>query len=226
MATSGTYTFTLDLGEILEEAFERAGLEMRSGYDYRTGRRSADLLLLEWQNRGINLWTIQSDTIDLVDGTARYQLDDNALDAVEVIVRTGSGVTQTDTSIERISISRFVSLVSKNSEGQPHSYYLERTPSGVFLNLWPVPNDDDNDLVVYYMSRIQDVGSVASNNADLPARFLPALIAGLAYYISMKRPESSARAPLLKAVYEEQLNLAEEAHREKAAWRLVPAKVY
>lgn len=226
MTTSSTYSFSLDLGEILEEAFERAGLELRSGYDYRTGRRSLDLLTLEWQNRGLNLWTVRSTTVTLVDGTARYALDAPVFDVVEAVLRRGSGSTQTDTNLERMSVSSFAHLALKNSEGLPTSYHLERDHSGVYLNLWPVPNDDDLSLAVWYMGRIEDSGTPASNNAGIPPRFLPALIAGLAYQIAVKRPEVSERAPLLKGVYEEQLLLAEEAHREKAAVRLVPHRSY
>tara|TARA_R110000822_G_scaffold104004_1_gene230748 strand:- start:2115 stop:2804 length:690 start_codon:yes stop_codon:yes gene_type:complete len=225
MATSGTYNFNLDLSDVVEEAFERAGLEARTGYDYRTARRSLDLMFLEWQNRGLNLWAIQEGNQALTAGTSKYTLSGDELDVVEAFVRVNSGdvSSQSDQMLTRISISQYAHLTNKLQKSKPLQYWIERDASAISVNLWPVPDDSQTySLIYYYMQRIEDSGSVASNNTDVPIRFLPCMIAGLAYYISIKRPESIERVPLLKQMYEEQWNLAADADREKASLYLVP----
>jgi|TARA_R110001583_G_scaffold49549_2_gene155101 hypothetical protein len=225
MATSGTYNFNLDLSDVVEEAFERAGLEARTGYDYRTARRSLDLMFLEWQNRGLNLWTIQEGTQALTAGTSRYTLSADELDIVEAFVRINSGnvSSQADQMLTRISISQYAHLTNKLETSKPLQYWIERDPNAISVNLWPVPDDAETySLIYYYMQRVEDSGSVASNNTDVPIRFLPCMIAGLAYYISIKRPEATERAPLLKQMYEEQWNLAADADREKASLYMIP----
>jgi len=225
MATSGTYTFNLDLGDIVEEAFERAGLEARSGYDYRTARRSLDLMFLEWQNRGLNLWTIQEGTQAITAGTARYALDSDELDVVEAFIRTDSGSTsnQSDQMMTRISISQYAHLTNKLEQSKPLQYWIERDPGAIAINLWPVPDDAQTyTLIYYYLQRIEDSGSPGTNNVDIPARYLPCMVAGLAYQISLKSPEATNRATLLKQIYDEQWQLASEADREKASLFMVP----
>ena len=225
MATSGTYTFNLDLGDIVEEAFERAGLEARSGYDYRTARRSLDLMFLEWQNRGLNLWTIQEGTQAITAGTARYALDSDELDVVEAFIRTDSGSTsnQSDQMMTRISISQYAHLTNKLEQSKPLQYWIERDPGAIAINLWPVPDDAQTyTLIYYYLQRIEDSGSPGTNNVDIPARYLPCMAAGLAYQISLKSPEATNRATLLKQIYDEQWQLASEADREKASLFMVP----
>jgi len=229
MATSGTYAFTLDLTDMIEESFERAGLELRSGYDYRTARRSIDLLMLEWQNRGLNLWTIQEGTTSITAGTSRYALASDILDVIEVYVRTNSGDTGTqfDQMITRVSISAYAHLSNKLTVAKPLQYWLEKDPAAISFNLWPVPDDNQTyTLVYYYMQRVEDTGSVASNNMDVPSRWLPALVAGLAYHVAIKKPEVSDRAPMLRELYEEQWNLAADADREKASLYLSPSVNY
>ena len=229
MATSGTYAFTLDLTDMIEESFERAGLELRSGYDYRTARRSIDLLMLEWQNRGLNLWTIQEGTTSITAGTSRYALAGDILDVIEVYVRTNSGDTGTqfDQMITRVSISAYAHLSNKLTVAKPLQYWLEKDPAAISFNLWPVPDDNQTyTLVYYYMQRVEDTGSVASNNMDVPSRWLPALVAGLAYHVAIKKPEVSDRAPMLRELYEEQWNLAADADREKASLYLSPSVNY
>ncbi len=225
MATSGTYNFTLDIGDAIEEAFERAGLELRSGYDYRTARRSLNLLMLEWQNRGLTLWAVQEGTQTLTAGDGSYPLDGDVLDIIEAFVRTSSGssTSQFDQTLTRISISQYAHLSNKLTESKPLQFFLEQDPSGVTVNLWPVPDSRETyTLVYYFMQRIEDVGSPASNNMDIPSRFLPCLVAGLAYQLSIKYTESNIKAPLLKADYEEQWNLAADAAREKASLFISP----
>jgi len=225
MATSGTYTFNLDLSDILEEAYERAGLELRSGYDYRTARRSLDLMFLEWQNRGLNLWTVQEDTQTLTAGTGRYALSSDQLDVIEASLRTDDGDAdkQTDLTMSRISISQYSHLTNKLTQGRPIQYWIEKDPGAIALNVWPVPDDAVTYKInYYYIQRVEDSGSPASNNVDIPSRFIPCMAAGLAYYISVKRPEASDRAPLLKQIYDEQWELAADADRDKSSFYMVP----
>ena len=225
MATSGTYSFNLDLSDILEEAYERAGLELRSGYDYRTARRSLDLMFLEWQNRGLNLWSVQEGTQTLTAGTGRYALTSDQLDVIEASLRTDDGDVnkQTDLTMSRISISQYSHLTNKLTQGRPIQFWIEKDPGAIALNVWPVPDDAVTYKInYYYIQRVEDTGSPASNNVDIPARFMPCMAAGLAYYISIKRPEASERAPLLKQVYDEQWDLAADADRDKSSFYMVP----
>ena len=225
MATSGTYAFTLDLSDILEEAYERAGLELRSGYDYRTARRSLDLMFLEWQHRGLNLWTVQEETQTLTAGTGRYALSSDQLDVIEASLRTDDGDAdkQTDLTMSRISISQYSHLTNKLTQGRPIQYWIEKDPGAIALNVWPVPDDAVTYKInYYYIQRVEDTGSPASNNVDIPSRFLPCMAAGLAYHISVKRPEASDRAPLLKQIYDEQWDLAADADRDKSSFYMVP----
>ena len=225
MATSGTYAFTLDLSDIMEDAYERAGSELRSGYDYRTARRSLDLLLLEWQNKGLNLWTVKSTTQVLVAGTASYTLSNEKLDVIEASIRTDAGdaTKQTDIHMKRISVTNYARQSNKLTTGRPIQYYVERAPEAITLYVWPVPDSTQTySINYYYMERIEDTGKPASNTMDVPARYLPALTAGLAYYIAMKKPESQALVPSLKAIYDEQWNLAADSSREKASFFVKP----
>jgi len=223
MTTSGTTSFNMDFTEIAEEAWERAGREMRSGYDLRTARRSMNLMTIEWQNRGINMWTIDEGTINLVDGTSQYNLPADTIDLLEHQIRTGSGnqATQSDLTISRISVSTYASIPNKLSRGRPIQIYIERLRDNPVVNVWPVP--DNNNYVLYYwrMRRIEDAGS-GVQTADMNFRFFPVLVAGLAYYIAMKVPELADRIPMLKAAYEEQFELAAGEDREKTSARFVP----
>ena len=223
MATSGTTAFNMDFTEIAEEAFERAGREMRSGYDLRTARRSMNLLTIEWQNRGINMWTIDSGTINLVKGQTQYDLPADTIDLLEQQIRTGSGnaATQSDLTLSRISVSTYASIPNKLTQSRPIQMYIERLRDAPKVNLWPIP--DNNDYVLYYwrMRRIEDAGS-GIQTSDMNFRFFPCLVAGLAYYIAMKLPEMVDRVPLLKAVYDEQFEMAAGEDREKTSARFVP----
>jgi hypothetical protein len=223
MATSGTTAFNMDFTEIAEEAFERAGREMRSGYDLRTARRSMNLLTIEWQNRGINMWTIDEGTINLVKGQTQYDLPADTIDLLEHQIRTGSGntATQSDLTISRISVSTYASIPNKLTQGRPIQLYIERLRDAPKVNIWPIP--DNNDYVLYYwrMRRIQDAGT-GVDTADMNFRFFPCLVAGLAYYIAMKLPEMVDRVPMLKAVYDEQFEMAAGEDREKTSARFAP----
>tara|TARA_R100001460_G_scaffold107714_1_gene156926 strand:+ start:10799 stop:11491 length:693 start_codon:yes stop_codon:yes gene_type:complete len=224
MATSGTATFNMDFTEIAEEAWERAGREMRSGYDLRTARRSMNLLTIEWQNRGINMWTIDEGTVDLVQGTASYDLPADTIDLLEHVIRTGSGnvSTQSDLSISRISVSTYASIPNKLAQGRPIQIYIDRGQANPSVTVWPVPDASSTYILKYYrMRRIQDAGS-GTQDADVNFRFLPCLVAGLAYYIAQKDSELAPRLPMLQTEYERQFDLAAQEDREKASISLVP----
>lgn len=228
MATSGTATFNMEFTEIAEEAWERAGREMRSGYDLRTARRSMNLLTIEWANRGINMWTIEEGYVNLVQGEAEYELPDDTIDLLEHVVRTGAGSysTQQDITISRISVSTYASIPNKQTQGRPIQLKVERLRDAPRVVIWPVP-DQGTELQPYYkliywrLRRIEDAGS-GVQTPDMNFRFYPALVAGLAYYIAMKVPELAERIPMLKAIYDEQYELAGQEDREKAPVRFVP----
>jgi hypothetical protein len=209
----------------MEEAFERAGSELKSGYDYRTARRSLDLMFLKWQNRGVNLWTVKESTQSLTSGTARYTLDAKILDIVEAFIRTDAGDTssQTDQSLTRISVKQFAHLTNKLDSAKPLQYWFERSDSANSINLWPVPDSQETyTLVYYYIERIADTGANAGTNPEVPSRYLPCLVAGLAYYLSLKKEESKDRIQLLKQLYEDEWRIASDAHREKGSLYFVP----
>ena len=224
MATSGTSDFTLDIADICEEAYERAGLEMRGGYDLKTARRSLDLMSLEWVNRGLNLWTIEEGTQAITPGTATYNFPSGTIDLLEHHIRTNAGDvnTQSDSSLVRVSPSTYQNIPNKLSQGKPLQIYIQRTTAPHYT-LWPVPDDAETYTLVFLrIKRIQDVGTAGSNTYDAPDRWLPALTSGLAYYVAMKRPEAQGRVGLLKQVYEEQFSLCAAEDRVKAGVQMIP----
>lgn len=226
MTTSGTATFNLDIAEIVEEAFERAGLELRSGYDMKTARRSLNLLCAEWSNMGLNLWTIATGTITLVPGQATYTVANGVpadmIDMIEHVIRTNNSGQNTDITMQRISVSDYAAIPTKSTQGRPLQIYVNRQISPT-VTVWPVPDSSTTYTLVYwYLRRIQDTGASAANNADIPVRFLPALVSGLAYYIALKNPEAADRIQLLKGLYEEQFTLAASEDRDRAPDRFLP----
>ena len=224
MATSGTTAFDMDFTEIAEEAWERAGREMRSGYDLRTARRSMNLMTIEWQNRGLNLWTIDSGTQTLTAGTSQYTLPADTIDLLDHVIRTDAGntTTQADLTISRIGVSTYASIPNKLTRGRPIQVFVERLRAAPRINLWPVPDDSTTYTFVYFrLRRIEDAGN-GVETADMNFRFLPCLVAGLAYHIAMKVPELADRISMLKAAYEEQYALAAGEDREKTSERFIP----
>jgi hypothetical protein len=214
---------TPDLPELFEEAFERAGLEMRSGYDLKTARRSLNLLTLEWQNRGLNLWTIAEGTLPMVAGQATYTLPSDTIDLIEHQVRTGSGINQTDTNLERISVSTYAQQSSKNTQGRPTQIFVERLADSTKATIWPIPDSTQSYTLFYY--RLVGIDGVASGigaNAAVPPRFVPCLVAGLAYYIAMKKPQVSDRVAGLKQEYEFQFELAAGEDADRSSVKFVP----
>jgi hypothetical protein len=230
MTTTNTTSFNPDVNEIIEEAFERCGVEARTGYHFRTARRSLNLLTIEWANRGVNLWTIEEGTVALTAGTIQYDLPDDTIDLVEQVIRTGTGSSQSDLSVTRISVSTYATIPNKNATGRPIQIYIDRrsgssTSTESFpprINLYPAPDTANTYTLVYYrLKRINDVGD-GVNTTAIPFRFYNCLIAGLAYYLSMKVPGAETRSATLKQDYAEQWTLASEEDREKASIRIVP----
>ena len=227
MATSGTSTFNLDLSEIVEEAFERCGSELRTGYDLKTARRSLNLMFADWANRGINMWTFEQGTQTLTPGVATYPLPADTVDLLEHVIRTGAGsaATQADLTITRISVSTYATIPNKLQQARPIQIWIERLNTPQFT-VWPVPDSSQTYQLVYWrLRRIQDAGN-GTNTMDMPFRFIPCMVAGLAYYLSMKVPGAEARMPVLKQQYDEAWALAAEEDREKAAVRFVPRRAY
>jgi len=304
MTTTGSTLFNLDFTEIAEEAWERAGREMRSGYDLRTARRSMNLMTIEWQNRGINMWTMEQGFINLTPGLATYALPTDTIDLLEQVIRTGqnSASTQADLTITRISVSTYATIPNKLQQARPIQVWVQRlsgevnptaaildgaitstattitlntvvglagsgfirlnsediyytyisgnTLSGVFrgqnnttaaaqadgtavfvpqlpaVTVWPTPDNSTPYQFVYWrLRRVQDSGA-GVETADMNFRFLPCLVAGLAYHIAMKVPELMPRLEMLKAAYNEQFDLAAGEDREKAAIRFVPRQMF
>ena len=304
MTTTGSTLFNMDFTEIAEEAWERAGREMRSGYDLKTARRSMNLMTIEWQNRGINMWTIEQGFITLTPGLATYALPTDTIDLLEHVIRTGanSSATQADLSITRISVSTYATIPNKLQQARPIQVFIQRLSGqvnptssclngaitatattitldtvvglagsgfirlesediyytfisgnvlgGVFrgqnnttaaahvdgiavfvpqlpaITVWPTPDNSTTYQFVYYrLRRVQDAGA-GSETADMNFRFLPCVVAGLAYHIAMKVPELAPRMDMLKNIYNEQFELAAQEDREKATLRLVPRIAY
>lgn len=214
MTTSGSRDFNLDVAEIIEEAYERCGLEARSGYDLRTARRSLNLLFADWANRGLNLWTVTKTTQALTAGTSEYTLGADVIDVLDVSLRRDG----TDYDLERISRGEYMNFPNKTSQGRPSQFFLDRQVQPKFV-LWQTPDSSTDTLVYYYVRRIEDVDTL-TNTAAVPFRFLPCAISGLAYYLSVKRaPE---RMQLLKSMYDEDFLLAAAEDVDRVPLRLVP----
>ncbi len=234
MATTGTTAFNLDVVNLVEESWERAtgGGEIRSGYELKTARRSLNIMLISWQSRGLNLWTIEQGSIPLVSGTATYNLPLDTVDLLDHVIRTGATTTQSDINISRISVSTYANIPNKNATGRPLQVYINRqsgatgpTPTSTIayptITVWPVPDNNTYTFQYWRMRRIQDAGG-GVNTQDVPYLFIPALVAGLAYYLSMKIPEATPRIQMLKGDYEEEFSRAAEENREKTPFRAVP----
>jgi len=240
--TTSTTNFNPTLNDLLEEAFERCGLELRSGYDFRTARRSLNFLLTEWANRGINLWTVDQGQISLVQGQATYDLPNDTVDLLEHVIRTnpGSVPNQIDININRISVSTYSTIPNKLTQGRPIQVWINRrsgqttdllgaTPQVPQINVWPTPDQGTNQTPYYYfvywrLRRMVDAGN-GVNAEDIPFRFQNALVAGLAYMLSMKLPNAAGRVPMLKQQYDEAWELAASEDREKAPLRFVPRMI-
>ena len=204
MAVSGSTDFELDVSDYIEEAFERCGLEVRTGYDLKTAKRSMNLMFAEWANRGLNQWTIVQRTQTVTSGTSSYNLGTDVIDVLSMALRQGTGTSQTDFTMSRISRDDYLSIPSKNTQSRPTQFFVDRqvTPA---IKIWPTPDNSTDILVFDVLTRLDDADK-STNTVDVPFRFYPCLAAGLAYYISMKRAPD--RIQLLKASYEEEFERA------------------
>ena len=227
MTTSGIATFNPDLTEIIEEAFERCGGEMRTGYDMRTARRSLNLMFTDWANRGINMWTMEQGQQILTPGTATYNLPEDTVDLLDHVIRTGAGSvsTQADLTITRISEPTYATIPNKLAQARPIQIWIERLNTPRFT-VWPVPDNTQQYILVYWrLRRIQNAGE-GVNTMDMPFRFYNAMVAGLSYYMGMKIPGAIDRLQTLKMQYDEAWELAAGEDREKAAVRFVPRRMF
>lgn len=246
MTTSGNTAFNLNLNELVEEAFERCGAELRTGYDLRTARRSLNLLTIEWANRGINLWTIEQGQIAMNQGQITYDLPVDTIDLIDHVIRTQPGQQgQTDINITRISVDTYSTIPNKNAQGRPIQVWINRQSGATYpvggqpngtdpitgvdhpqINVWPAPEQSNYYTFVYWrLRRIQDAGSGVTTQ-DIPFRFLPCMVAGLAYHLSKKVPGALERSQMLKAEYEELWQQAADEDREKAALRIAPRQMF
>lgn len=215
MTTSGSRDFNLDVGEIIEEAYERCGLEVRTGYDARTARRSLNLMFADWINRGLNLWTVTQATTTLVQGTSTYTLAADVADILEMVLRRDG----TDYEMERISRGDYLTFPNKTDQGRPSQFYFNRQIQPI-ITLWQTPENSTDQLIYYYVRRMQDADTMV-NTTDMPFRFYPCMVAGLAYYVAVKKAPD--RVPLLKAMYEEEFQRAAEEDRDRVPLVLVPS---
>ena len=219
MATSSSTDFEPNVAEFIEEAFERCGIELRTGYDLKTAKRSINLMLAEWANRGLNQWTISQDTQTVTQGTTDYTLNSNIIDILDVVVRRTVNSTQTDSSISRIGRSEYLNIPNKETQARPSQYFLDKTITPV-LKVWPAPENSTDILVFNKIVRMDDADK-ATNTMDMPFRFYPCFVAGLAYYLSLKR--SPQLTPQLKALYEEEFRRAADQDEDRASFRIRPS---
>jgi len=235
VTTTGTTAFNLNLNDLVEEAFERCGAELRSGYDLRTARRSLNLLTIEWANRGINLWTIEQGSIAMVQGTSTYDLPIDTIDLLDHVIRTNTGQAQLDININRISADTYITIPNKNAQGRPIQVWINRQSGATYpvtgiaapqINVWPMPDQSNYYTFFYYrLRRMQDAGDGISTQ-DIPFRFLPCMVAGLAYHLSLKIPGAMERTMMLKQMYDEAWQQAADEDREKAPLRIAPRQMF
>ena len=220
MTTSGTSNFNLEFDDIIVEAYERCGIDVRDGYDMKTALRSINLMFAEWANRGLNLWTIEQRQIPLIAGQHEYTMPDDTVDALSAVIRTNAGLsTQQDITIDRIGSAEYLHVPNKTTPSRPAQYFVQRTvPAKLFL--YPSPDATQSYIFRYYaIRRIQDAGTF-TNTADISFRFLPCLFAGVAYYLSVKKAPD--RVVLLKQMYEEEFARAAAEDRERSSYFAVP----
>jgi hypothetical protein len=218
MATSGTRNFDLSIAEIIEEAYERCGLEVRTGYDAETARRSLNLMFADWSNRGVNLWTVRSATQALTQGTSAYTLNKHTVDILQIVLNRDG----TDYEMDQISRANYATIPDKTTQGRPSQYYFERKISPI-INVWATPENSTDTLTYYYIQQMEDADYLY-NNVEAPLRFYPCMVAGLAYYMAMKRAPD--RLQILKAVYEEEFARASDMDQDFLDLPLRPSGSY
>ena len=223
MAVSGTYNFNLDIDEVIQEAMEMIGGENTLGQEPASARRSINLMLKDWQNRGILLWSTSVSSVTVAASVTAYSLDSSTVDALEVVLERDD----TDIQLTRISPEEYLLIPNKTQTGRPMQYSIRRGISNPTMSVWPIPENSTDVLKMEIISELQDVDKSAGQNADLPKRFLPPLTCGLAYYMSMKRPGvEGQRMQMLKGNYEELLSRAMLEDRERASMHVVPKLGY
>jgi len=219
MAVSGTYNFNLDIDEVIQEATEMIGGEDTLGHTPASARRSINLMLKDWQNRGILLWTTSTTTVTVVASTTSYDLSGSTINALEVVLRRSN----TDIQLTRITPEEYLIIPAPTQTGRPTQYSIRRGRDNPVMSVWPIPENSTDELILEIVSELEDVDKSADQNADLPKRFLPALTCGLSYYLSMKRPlVADTKIAMLKTNYEELLARAMEEDRERASIYLLP----
>ena len=218
MAVSGTYDFNLDIDEVIQEATEMIGGEDTLGHEPASARRSINLMLKDWQNRGVLLWSTSVSSVTVSASVTAYSLSSSTVDALEVVLNRDD----TNIQLERISPEEYLLIPNKTQTGRPTQYSIRRGRDNPTLSLWPIPENSTDVLKMELVSELQDVNKSAIQNADVPKRFLPCLTCGLAYYMAMKRPlVSENRIMMLKANYEELLMRAMQEDRERASMHVV-----
>jgi|TARA_R100000426_G_scaffold49020_1_gene36237 hypothetical protein len=218
MATSNSTNFEPDVTEFVEEAFERCGLELRTGYDLKTAKRSINLMLAEWANRGLNQWTIEQATQTVTKGTNQYTLDSNVIDILDCSLRRDTDGTNLDLQMTKISRSEFLNIPTKSTQARPNQFFLDKQVSPV-LNIWPTPENSTDVLVFNKLVRMDDADT-ATNTMDMPFRFYPCFAAGLAYYIAIKKAPD--RVGMLKQMYEDEFERAMSQDEDTASFRISP----
>lgn len=222
MATSGTYNFSMDIDEVIEEALEMIGGEATLGDEPRSARRSINLLLQDWQNRGIQLWTINTTAVTVTTSVTTYSLDGHNIDVLEAVINRADGDNATDLQLNRISMEEYLKIPRKSQVGRPSQYAVRRERDNVVVHVWPLPDNSNDKLKFETVKYFQDV-TRSSQTADISRRFYPCLTAGTAYFMSMKRPNVDAgRIQMIKAEYEERLMRAQEEDRERASMFITP----
>jgi len=223
MAVSGSKDFELDVADYIEEAFERCGLELRTGYDLKTANRSLNLMLAEWANRGLNQWTVNQKVLAMVKDTTSYTIDTTnptaTIDVLDVFIRETIGGVSTDVPLNRMSRSEYANLSTKATTGKPNQYFVDKQISPT-VTVWPAPDQSSKyDLYLNVLSRMDDADAGA-NTMQIPFRFYPCLAAGLAYYLALKRaPE---KVGMLKGLYEEEFQRALSQDEDRASFRIAP----
>ena len=218
MAVSGSTDFTPDITEFIEEAYERCGIELRTGYDLKSAIRSANIMLAEWANRGLNQWTISTGTQTTTEGTESYQLGTDVIDVLDVVVRRTEGSTTTDTRLERISRSEYFNIPNKSTKARPSQFFLDKQNNPT-LFVYPAPENSTDIIRFNKLTRLDDADN-ARNTMDIPFRFFPCFSAGLAYYISIKK--APQRTGELKAIHEEEFRRAADQDEDRASFKIRP----
>ena len=221
MATSGTKTFSLDTAAVMEEAYELAGLELRTGYDAVTARRSLNIMFSDWAKRGVNVWTIAQVNFTVTEGTANYTLNSYDIDILDAVLRRTIGSTVTDIQLTSIGREEYLNIPTKETKGRPIEYFLDRQTTPV-LYLWPTPENSTDIIVSNRIQRMDDI-SASVNDPDVPSRFMAPMVSGLAFYLAVKKnPE---RIAILKPMYEEDFARAVAGDQGRTSLHLVPSRM-